>query len=108
MGGTPKERGAVGFTELGGLLLNQLLTGRVVCVCRAQLTLIKLLCGYGGNPNEALHVAVLHGELEAPVPVDRWPSSRVPGSVREANATHHSRCLIHGGCRISEEGEMRL
>jgi hypothetical protein len=25
--GTSKERGAVGFTDLGGLLLNQLLTG---------------------------------------------------------------------------------
>ena len=27
MSGTSKERGAVGFTDLGGLLLNQLLTG---------------------------------------------------------------------------------
>src|ERR1700720_4085813 len=40
-------------------------TGSVSRECRVQLPLIDLLCDYGADPNGAVQVAALHGELEA-------------------------------------------
>ena len=40
-------------------------TGSVPRQCRAQLSLIDLLCDYGADPNSAIQAAALHGELEA-------------------------------------------
>ena len=40
-------------------------TGSVPRECRVQLPLIDLLCDYGADPNRAVQVAALHGELEA-------------------------------------------
>jgi Ankyrin repeats (3 copies) len=40
-------------------------TGSVSRECRVQLPLIDLLCDYGADPNSAVQVAALHGELEA-------------------------------------------
>ncbi len=44
-------------------------TGSVSRECRVQLPLIDLLCDYGADPNSAVQVAALHGELEA---VNAW------------------------------------
>jgi len=40
-------------------------TGSVPRECRVQLPLIDLLCDYGADPDSAVRVAALHGELEA-------------------------------------------
>ena len=40
-------------------------TGMVPRECRVQIPLIDLLCDYGADPNNAVHAAALHGELES-------------------------------------------
>jgi hypothetical protein len=40
-------------------------TGSVARECRAQLPLIDLLCDRGANPDSAIEVTALHGEMEA-------------------------------------------
>jgi hypothetical protein len=40
-------------------------TGRVPRECRVQLPLIDLLCDHGADPDSAIEVTALHGEMEA-------------------------------------------
>lgn len=47
----------------GALMLVS--TGCVVRKSGVQVPLINLLCGYGGNPDNAISAAVCHGEFEA-------------------------------------------